>query len=64
MMIMAAALKNNKSQFSKRKERGGLERSYVNVKMKEFPKATLDVLEAIKAKTIEKNKRIYIKQLV
>lgn len=64
MMAMAATLKNNNNLKSKRKERGGLSGSYANVKMQEFPKATPKMLEAIKAKTIQENKKARIKQLV
>lgn len=64
MMAMAASLKNNNNLKSKRKDRGGLSGSYADVKMQEFPKATPEILEAIKAKTIQENKKLRIKQLV
>ena len=64
MMAMAASLKNNKNLKSKRKERSGLSGSYADVKMQEFPEATPELLEAIKVKTIQENRKTRIKQLV
>lgn len=67
---MAAAnnsLKLNRSQLTKRKERmdrKGLDGSYSNVEMREFPKSTPRQLKSIREKIQLENKKNRLKQLV
>ena len=64
MMAAINSLKNNKSLLTKRKEKGALSGSYSNLKLKEFPDATPELLFEIKEKIQRENRRIRIKQLI
>lgn len=64
MMAANNSLKNNRSLVAKRKEVNALSGSYASVQMKEFPKATPEMLETIKVKLQEETKQRLIKQIV
>lgn len=57
-------IKNNRNLKSKRKDSKSLDGSYSEVKMKEFPKATPEMLETIKVKLQKERKQRLIKQIV
>ncbi|GAL63110.1 hypothetical protein [Algibacter lectus] len=64
MMAANQSLKNNRSLTSKRKEKGALSGSYANIELKEFPKATQEQLDTIKAQTLTDNKKALIQTIV
>ncbi|WP_418510916.1 hypothetical protein [Corallibacter sp.] len=64
MMAANNSLKNNRSLVAKRKEANALSGSYASVQMKEFPKATPEMLETIKVKLQKERKQRLIKQVV
>ncbi|SFD10267.1 hypothetical protein SAMN04489722_105158 [Algibacter lectus] len=63
MMAANQSLKNNRSLTSKRKEKGALSGSYANIELKEFPKATQEQLDTIKAQTLTDNKKALIQTI-
>lgn len=62
MMAANNSLKNNRSLLSKRKEKSALGGSYANVKLAEFPKATLEQLVEIKERLHKENRKNTMKQ--
>ena len=61
MMSMIQTLRNNKKMMSQRKDKKGFEGSYVNLTMKEFPKASPEQLEMIRQRMqLENKKRLKI----
>lgn len=62
-MAANQSLKNNRSLTSKRKEKGALSGSYANIELKEFPKATQEQLDTIKAQTLTDNKKALIQTI-
>ena len=64
MAAANASLKNNRSLLSKRKEKGALSGSYANVKMKEFPSASPELLFEIKSRIIKENTKLKRKQII
>ena len=64
MMSANNSLKNNRSLLSKRKEKNSLSGSYSNVELADFPEATPEQLERIKAKLQQEQKQIRKKQVI
>ena len=64
MMSANNSLKNNRSLLSKRKEKNSLSGSYSNVELADFPEATPEQLERIKAKLQQEQKQIRNKQVI
>lgn len=48
MLVAIKSLKNNRNLLSKRKEKSVLGGSYANIRLKELPEATLELLQEIK----------------
>ncbi len=64
MMAANQSLKSNRSLLKKRKEKGALRGSYSNMELKEFPKATPEILKEIRERIQKERKRSLVKSLI
>lgn len=64
MMAANQSLKSNRSLLKKRKEKGALRGSYSNMELKEFPKATPEILKEIRERIQKERKQTLIKSLI
>ncbi|WP_298498757.1 hypothetical protein [uncultured Algibacter sp.] len=63
MLAAIKSLKNNRNLLSKRKEKSALGGSYANIRLKELPEATPEVLQEIKQRIIRERKQARIKSI-